>query len=86
MEPDRRYESHDLRGFVPDISSDHLREIMQELRIHRQVERAGSSGGWWRHRSASPHVPQPMAREIQAVQAVKPEDLLDHDAFAEFFK
>jgi hypothetical protein len=56
---------------------------MHELWIQRQVERAGSSGGLPRHRFAAPHVPQPtMAREIQAV---KPEDLFDHDTFAEFF-
>jgi hypothetical protein len=86
MEPDRRYEPQDLRGFVPDIGLDDLRDIMHELWIQRQVERAGSSGGWCRHRSASPYVPQPIARENQAVQAVKPEDLFDHDTFAEFFK
>jgi hypothetical protein len=43
MEPDRRYEPQDLRGFVPDISTEHLREIMHELWVNRQVERAGSS-------------------------------------------
>jgi hypothetical protein len=81
MEPDRRYEPQDLRGFVPDISIDHLREIMHELWVNREVERAGSSG-WWRHHSAPPHVPHPISHEIQAV---KSEDLFDHDTFADFF-
>jgi hypothetical protein len=82
MEPDRRYEPQDLRGFVSDVSIEDLREIMHELWVDRQVERAGPSG-WRRHRSASPHVPEPASREIQAV---KSEDLFDHDAFADFFK
>jgi len=82
MEPERRYEPQDLRAFVPDASNEHLREIMHELWVNRQVERVGSSG-WRRHRSASPHVVHPIAREIQAV---KSEDLFDHDTFAGFFK
>jgi hypothetical protein len=82
MEPDRRYEPQDLRAFVPDTSSERLREIMHELWINRQVERAGYSG-WRRHQSAPPHLPPPASREIQAV---KTDDLFDHAPFADFFK
>ena len=82
MEPDRRYEPQDLRAFVPDSSIEQLREIMHELWVNRQVERAGSSG-WRRHPSASPHVVHSISHEVQPV---KSEDLFDHDTFAGFFK
>ena len=82
MEPDRPYESQDLRALVPDLSVGRLREIMHELWTHREVERVGYSG-WRRHRSASPHVPHPVSREVQVV---KPEELFDHDTFGDFFK
>jgi hypothetical protein len=54
MEPDRCYESLDLRAFVPDTSAEGLREVMHELWVNRQVERVGYSG-WRRHRSAPAH-------------------------------
>ena len=82
MEPDRRYEPQDLRAFVLDTSIEHLREIMHELWVNRQVERVGYSG-WRRHRSAPPHAPYPVDRETNAV---KPEDLFYHAAFPDFFK
>ena len=82
MEPDLLYEPQQLRAFVADISIEDLREIMHELWVTRQVERAGDSG-WRRHRSAPPHVPCPISREIQAV---KPADLFDHATLADFFK
>ena len=82
MEPDRRYDAQDLRGFAPDASGERLREIMHELWIGRQVERDGYSG-WRRHRSAPPHVSHSVSREIESV---KPEDLFDYRAFADFFK
>jgi hypothetical protein len=82
MEPNRRYEPQDLRAFVPDISVDRLREAMHELWVNRQVERVGYAG-WRRHRSAPPHHPHQAPREVQAA---KPEDLFDHDTFADFFK
>ena len=82
MEPDRLYQRHDLRAFVPDTSMDRLRELMHELWINRQVERVGYSG-WRRHRSTPPHHPPATSREVQVV---KPEDLFDHDRFADFFK
>jgi hypothetical protein len=82
MEADRLYEPQDLRAFVPDTSVERLREVMHELWINRQVERVGYSG-WRRHRSAAPHRPHPVSREVQTV---KPEDLFDYDTFADFFK
>ena len=82
MEPDRRYEPPDLRVFILDTSIEHLREIMHELWVNRQVERVGYSG-WRRRRSAPPHVPQPVSREIKAI---KPEDLFDHATFPDFFE
>lgn len=82
MDPDRLYEPEDLRTFVPDNSVERLREIMHELWISRQVERVGYSG-WRRHRSAPPHRADSASREIEIV---KPEDLFDHDRFADFFK
>jgi hypothetical protein len=82
MEPDRSYEPQDLRDWLPDAGIHHLREVMHELWIHRQVERAGASG-WRRHRSAPPHAVPAASREVKIV---KPEDLFDHDAFADFFK
>ena len=82
MEPDRRYEPHDLREFVLDTSIEHLRDIMHELWVNRQVERVGYSG-WRRHRSVPPHVRYPVTREIKAA---KPEDLFDHATFPDFFK
>ena len=81
MEPDRLYEPQDLRAF-PDASVERVREIMHELWIDRQVERVGYAG-WRRHRSAPRHRSQPVSLDVQAV---KPEDLFDHDPFADFFK
>jgi hypothetical protein len=81
MQPDRRYEPQDLRAFVPDLSLEHLREIMHELWVNRQVERVDS--GWRRHRPAPSHVPDPGSRQVQVV---KPEELFDHATFADFFK
>jgi hypothetical protein len=80
MEPDRLYEPQDLRAFLPDASIERVREIMHELWIDRQVERVGYSG-WRRHRCVPS--PQPVSREVRLV---KPEELFDHDRFAEFFK
>lgn len=91
LEPERTYEVLDLRIFMPDAGAETLREIMQELWINRQVERVGDSG-WRRHLSAPPHQRPEDARDIASVsgfgptQVVKPEDLFDHDSFAEFFR
>ena len=84
MEPDRRYEAVDLRALAPDASVDQLREIMHELWVNRQVERAGFSG-WQRHRSAAPHQ-QPADTGFRQTKVVKPEDLFDHDSFTDFFR
>lgn len=81
METDRDYDVQEIRAFCPDAGIERLREIMHELWIHRQVERLGYSA-WQRHRSASPHAARPATGDGQAV---KPEDLFDHGAFAEFF-
>jgi hypothetical protein len=95
MEPQCRYEVLDLRAFVLDASAETLREAMQELWINRQVERVGDSG-WQRYRSAPPHQrpvdAKPDARDVAPgsrfaqTKVVTPEDLFDHDAFADFFR
>jgi hypothetical protein len=84
MEPDRRYEALDLRAFVPDASAENLREVMHELWVNRQVERVGPLG-WQRHRSAPAHQRRGDA-QLDARDAVKPEDLFDHDSFTDFFR
>lgn len=80
MEPGRLYEPQALRAFLPDASIERVREIMHELWIERRVERVGYSG-WRRHRSLPR--PQPVSPEVRVV---KPEELFDHDSFADFFK
>lgn len=82
MEPDRRYGAQELRAFSPDLGIERVRDIMHELWIHRQVERAGYSA-WRRCRSVSPHAPDPRPGDNRSV---KPEELFDHAAFAEFFE
>ena len=82
MEPDRQYEAEDLLAFLPDTGIERLREIMHELWINRQVERIGYAA-WRRQRSVPPHAPHPVSGEAQPA---KPEELFDHDAFADFFK
>jgi hypothetical protein len=82
MELDRQYEPQDLRAFLPDASVQHLRAVMHELWISRQVERVGPDA-WLRHRSTPPHSPSEVSRETRIV---KPEDLFDHSTFADFFK
>jgi hypothetical protein len=91
MEPEHSYAAKDLRAFVPDTSPETLAEIMHELWVSREVERVGDSG-WRRHRSASPHDSRGDARPDGSVsrrgqtKLVKPEELFDHDAFADFFR
>ena len=80
MELNRLYEPQDLRAFLPDASIECLREVMHELWIDRQVERVGYSG-CRRHRCVARS--QPVSIEVRLV---KPEDLFDHDPFADFFK
>ena len=82
MEPDRRYGAQDVRAFCPDMGIERVRDIMHELWIHRQVERVGDSA-WRRHCSVSPDAPDPRTVDNRSV---RPEDLFDHTAFAEFFE
>ena len=90
MEPNRRYEARDLRAFAPDLTIEHLHDVMRELWVARQVERAGYSG-WRRDRSVSPAADAARSANQRSAAAgrhtpVKPEDLFDHDAFEDMFK
>jgi hypothetical protein len=95
MEPDRPYETSDLRALVRHASAEQLRELMHELWVNRQVERVGYSG-WRRRRSAPPHKTQvdaPLdtgdaaaASTVRRSRIVKPEELFDHEAFTDFFR
>jgi hypothetical protein len=99
MDPNRSYESSELRALVPGTSAESLRELMHELWVKRYVERCGYSG-WRRDQStcsvqASPESeggmnPMPGRSPQDLVhsqtEAVRPEDLFDHDSFAGFFK
>ena len=82
MDPEGRYQPPDLRPFLPDASPERLRAVMHELWVDRQVERVGDAG-WRRVRSAPPHRSEPVSGERQLV---KPEELFDHNTFADFFK
>ena len=83
MEPERRYDIPELRALAPDLSSEAIRELMRELWIDRQVERAEPSG-WRRHRSSSGQ--QRAGHDGDPPEVVKPEDLFDHAEFPAFFK
>jgi hypothetical protein len=95
MEPGRHYEPLDLRALVPDASAEKVRELMHEMWVNRQVERVGYSG-WQRRRSAPPHAtPADAARDagdaapaskVRRSRIVKPEELFDHESFADFFR
>lgn len=90
MEPDRTYEAEDLRTFAPDLTLEDLRDVMRELWVARQVERAGYAG-WRRERSASPDdanrsVSQRSRSAGTHDKPVKPEELFDHNAFEDMFK
>ena len=82
MEPDRRYDAQELRAFVPDTGIERLREIMHELWLHRQVERAGDLA-WRRRRSAPPYRNRSVAADTTPVT---PEELFDYAGLTEFFK
>jgi hypothetical protein len=84
MEPNCSYEAKDLRAFAPDLTLEHLQDVMRELWVARQVERAGYSG-WRRESSASPATDAPH-RAGARYTPVKPEELFDHDAFEDMFK
>jgi hypothetical protein len=82
MKLDHTYGVQELRTLAGDAGVERVREIMHELWIHRHVERAGYSA-WRRQRSAPPQASRPVAGDAAPV---KPEDLFDHEAFAEFFE
>ena len=82
MEPDRAYGVHELLAVIREGSVERLREIMHELWIDRQVERAGHSA-WRRVQSAPPHRRDTVPRKSEAVT---PQELFDHGTFADFFK
>jgi len=81
MEPERRYDMHELRGFVPDTGVEDFRETMHELWVRREVERVGHAA--WRRRSSAPPDERPAPHGHKLVTA---EELFDHSAFADFFK
>ena len=91
MEPNRSYEVKDLRPFAPDLTLEHLQDVMRELWVARQVERAGYSG-WRRQRSVSPGTAADRSDNQRPrspgtrPKLVKPEELFDHDAFDDMFK
>jgi hypothetical protein len=91
MVPNRSYETKDLRAFAPELTLEHLHDVMRELWVARQVERAGYSG-WRRERSASPATDAARSGHQRSrpvgthYKPVKPEELFDHDAFEDMFK
>ena len=91
MEPGCSYEAKELRAFVPDLTLEQLHDLMRELWVARQVERAGYSG-WRRERSASPATQATQSVNHRPASAglrhkpIKPEDLFDHGAFEDIFK
>jgi hypothetical protein len=82
MDAERDYGADDVRALAPEISVEHLREVMHELWVSRQVERVGYSG--WRRQGAGP--PSTPESRPQPVATVRPEELFDHAAFEDFFK
>ena len=85
MEQDRCYAVVELRAFLPDLSAEGFREVMHELWVNRQVERAEYSG-WRRRQSAPAHQAPADAHRFRQTKVVKPEDLFDHGSFADFFR
>jgi hypothetical protein len=85
MEPDLGYSVAELRQFAPELSTEALREVMQELWIERLVERSGY-GGWKRVRPGRGAQEAAAATPAGPIEPVRPEDLFDHDAFDGFFK
>jgi hypothetical protein len=90
MERNRSYEPEDLRACAPDLTLEHLQDVMRELWVARQVERSGYAG-WRRESSVSPAAatrnadPRRWPAGAQYTP-VKPEELFDHDAFEDMFK
>ena len=87
MEPNRSYEPKELRAFAPELTLEGVHDVMRELWVQRQVERAGYSG-WRRERSPSPMSEDPGNARIGSARSkpVKPEDLFDHSEFEDMFR
>ena len=87
MEPNRCYEAEDLRALAPDLTLEHLQDVMRELWVARQVERTGYAG-WRRESSVSPATDATHGdtQRSRRYTPVKPEELFDHDAFEDMFK
>jgi hypothetical protein len=93
MEPERSYEANELRGFAPDLTVEDLHDVMRELWVEREVERAGYSG-WRREQSISPSAEPALqsgtcrgaGARVTRHTRVEPEDLFDHSAFEGMFK
>ena len=89
MDTSRRYDVTELRAFAPDLTLEALNEVMRELWVARQVERAGYSG--WRREKSSGNGTSPARGDASHGQApppkpVKPEEMFDHTGFEGFFK
>ena len=87
MEPNCSYDVSELRAFAPELTLEAMNEVMRELWVARQVERAGYTG-WRRERSSQPGGSRSHGerRSTARPKEVKPEDLFDHGAFEGFFK
>lgn len=84
MNSDRCYEMPDLRALSPGAGAETVGEMMQELWVNRHVERVGIAA-WRRHRSTAPHA-RPAPEPLRETKVVTPEELFDHDTFADFFR
>lgn len=83
MEAGPTYNAAELMAVADDLNIEALREVMRELWIAYEVERVGDDR--WRRvlRAAGDRE----AGDAAALRVgVKPEELFDHDAFAEWFK
>jgi hypothetical protein len=99
MEPNRLYKASELCARFSELSMDALRDIMHELWVKRHVERHGHLG-WLRQQTtcASEYAQDPrscvhcrIARSCSHYvppaesQAVRPEQLFDHESFPGLF-
>jgi hypothetical protein len=83
MEADRRYDAAELMMLTAGLNIEALREVMHELWLARQVERAGHDA--WRR--VSPAAGEAAMRDAASLRVgVKPDELFDHDSFADWFK
>ncbi len=83
MEAGPTYNAAELMALAEDLNIEALREVMRELWIAYEVERVGDDG--WRRVLPAPG--DRMPRDARSLRVgVKPEELFDHDSFAEWFK